>query len=436
MLMKPRDFGMPAYQQGGVAPESAGKASAGLTPLGGNMAALIISLITQMVLVYCLCKHDVLEHDDADAGADFIRQAQRVTAMTDPRQAPLARWLVITLFVTSFIFAFVSAVLRFGIGTNRNIQICHASIWLCLTLYFITKIFIYLYFGEKAWIVRGCRQTRITNQLYRFNIVVAIAPYVLLWALTFAARQYYINSRHICYLGIGRPVLIPLIVWELVLNIYLTILFMIPLRKLYSYQTNSNPGLRKMARRTLVGCMVSLACTIMNLVVLVILDGEPAWLCLMLCNSDVLMNVLVIHWVAHADIERYQQNAPRDSDRAHAAPQNLTLHRRLEKASKDSESSCDDNPRDSAMPSYCIDKAASIDLCDSDALWDGISGVNTSIEAGDGSCRGSFMDMDPKSIKVKIRHERSESATPLQALDRSFSRSKKIGAKTLGVPGA
>lgn len=72
-MMEPRNFGMPAYQQGGVAPGSAGKDYAGrsqsilsspqtnmllyigLTPLGGNVFALIISLVTQLVLVYCLC---------------------------------------------------------------------------------------------------------------------------------------------------------------------------------------------------------------------------------------------------------------------------------------------------------------------------------------------------------------------------------------------
>lgn len=116
----------------------------------------------------------------------------------------------------------------------------------------------------------------------------------MLWGMTFAARLYYIDDRHICYLGIGRPILVPLIIWDLLLNIYSTALFISPLRKLYSYQTNSNPGLRKMARRTFTGCVVSLMCTIMNLVVQSILDGEQAWLCLMLCNTD--GNHLFLYW--------------------------------------------------------------------------------------------------------------------------------------------
>ena len=32
-----------------------------------------------------------------------------------------------------------------------------------------------------------------------------------------------------------------------------------------------------------------------------VLKGEPAWVCLMLCNGDVLFSVLVLHWVTSKD---------------------------------------------------------------------------------------------------------------------------------------
>ncbi|TID18090.1 hypothetical protein E6O75_ATG10735 [Venturia nashicola] len=376
--MEPRYLGMPAYQQGGVAPGSLGKDYAGLTPLGANIIALIISLVTQLVLVYCL--------------------SQRITAIANPREAPFATWLVVTLFVTSFIFAFVAAILRFGISTNKNIQICHASIWLCLTLYFITKILIYWYFVEKA--ASGVYHKQ---NFARANMcpVDPMGPYVVLWGLTFAARLYYIDNRHICYLGIGRPILIPLIIWDLLLNIYSTALFISPLRKLYSYQTNSNPGLRKMARRTFTGCVISLLCTIMNLMVQSILDGEPAWLCLMLF----LLNVLVIHWVAHTDIERNQKKN-RQSDKMQLASRIPSRRIWFNRNSKDLGSSCDDHAR-SSVPSCRVDRHASMSFESSESPWDGLTGVNTMIEAGDGSCGGSFI-MEPMSIKVKTSHKREE----------------------------
>ncbi|KAE9982286.1 hypothetical protein BLS_006293 [Venturia inaequalis] len=332
-MMEPRNFGMPAYQQGGVAPGSAGKDYAGLTPLGGNVFALIISLVTQLVLVY----------------------SQRITAMADPRRAPFAIW--------------------------------HLP---CLNL------------------------VMIKNQLYRFNIGVAIGPYLALWALTFAARLYYIDYRHICYLGIGRPILIPLIIWDLVLNIYLTALFISPLRKLYSYQTNSNPGLRNMARRTFVGCVVSLLCTIMNLAVQSILDGEQAWLCLMLCNTDVLMNVLVIHWVAHTDIERNQRKA-RDPDKAHLSPHNPSPRIWSKRNSKDLEKSVDDRACSLTAPSCRVGRHASVSFDSGESPWDGLTGVNTMIEAGDGSSGGSFI-MEPMSIKVKTSHKWEENPAESPAL--------------------
>jgi hypothetical protein len=98
--------------------------------------------------------------------------------------------------------------------------------------------------------------------------------------------MYYLNSNHVCIIGIGRPVLIPMITWEIIINIYLTALFLDPLRKLYSFRNKCKPGLQTMARRTFIGSIVSLLSTIVNLGVLSALNGEYAWLCLMLCNTD------------------------------------------------------------------------------------------------------------------------------------------------------
>lgn len=165
-----------------------------------------------------------------------------------------------------------------------------------------------------------------------------------------------------CAIGIDRPVLIPLTVYEMMLNvslvqntwtqgfdandlvqIYLTSLFLAPLRseclesfffsfrcctdvsaiELHSFNHGpANHRLRKMATRTLVGSCVTLTSTCVNFGVLAGLDGEPGWICLMLCNLDstclvsflfciasycfanlltVLSCILVLHWATSLD---------------------------------------------------------------------------------------------------------------------------------------
>ena len=55
---------------------------------------------------------------------------------------------------------------------------------------------------------------------------------------------------------------------------------------LYSYQNNTNLTLRKMALRTFFGSCATLTSSVVNLTVLMVLNGEPSWICLMCCNAD------------------------------------------------------------------------------------------------------------------------------------------------------
>lgn len=119
--------------------------------------------------------------------------------------------------------------------------------------------------------------------------------------------------------------MIPLISFDAVVNVYLTIIFLIPLNSkshdqsvpvyiqadermdLYSFKnmarSPANHRLRSVAFRTFVGAVCTLVSSITyvpcnllytnlkanrtrNLSVLMALNGEPGWVCLMCCNCD------------------------------------------------------------------------------------------------------------------------------------------------------
>ncbi|KAH9897190.1 hypothetical protein F4778DRAFT_744689 [Xylariomycetidae sp. FL2044] len=112
------------------------------------------------------------------------------------------------------------------------------------------------------------------------------------------------------------------------INVYLTILFLIPVVKSYSLrlrwsrgtvhlgstnitQTATDLRLRKLAVRTLMGTCCTLAITIANLSALLALDGETAWLCLLCCKIDIFFSAIVIHWVttnAHSGTKSKHKN--------------------------------------------------------------------------------------------------------------------------------
>ncbi|KAI4927381.1 hypothetical protein J4E85_005892 [Alternaria conjuncta] len=114
-------------------------------------------------------------------------------------------------------------------------------------------------------------------------------------------RISYIDDEGVCIIGMQRIAMLPLIVFEVVVNICLTALFVVPLRSLYSYQNNTNPTLRRIAKRSLMGSLATLTTSVVNLTVLMILQGEPAWICFICCNADILFCSLVLHWVTSKD---------------------------------------------------------------------------------------------------------------------------------------
>ncbi|KNG52664.1 hypothetical protein TW65_00083 [Stemphylium lycopersici] len=161
--------------------------------------------------------------------------------------------VILIIYCDSAAFVFATAIVVHGFGINSSPQVCEGGILLL--------------------------------------------PYTIFVIMNFIFRITYINDDGVCIIGMEKIAMLPLITFEVVVNVYLTALFIIPLRSLYSYKKNQNPSLRRMATRSLVGSLTTLTTSVVNLTILMILKGEPGWICLMCCNADILFCVLVLHWV-------------------------------------------------------------------------------------------------------------------------------------------
>jgi hypothetical protein len=97
-------------------------------------------------------------------------------------------WTVTFLIYTdSLVFTFTTAVIEHGLGLNTNMQVCGASILLCIAFYLSTKLFIYYFLVEKVvcasgsifalfltnnyqYIVRAVSTPRLKSKLWCFNV--------------------------------------------------------------------------------------------------------------------------------------------------------------------------------------------------------------------------------------------------------------------------
>ncbi|KAI1863941.1 uncharacterized protein JN550_009220 [Neoarthrinium moseri] len=252
-------------------------------PLAGTVVDVIVSLISIAIL------------------SSFL--TQRFHMIKTWKKLPLVVWLVFAIFVDSWLFVFVTAILKHGVGINTSYGMCSSAILLCLICYVTTKM-IYLFLVEKAFIVRNGSKPRLQSKLYIFNSFGMLTIYVVVSILNFIFRITRIDDGQ-CIIGMKRVAMIPLITFDLLVNVYLTTLFLIPLRCLYSFRdmprTRANVRLRSVALRTFVGALSTTISSVVNLTVLMALDGEPGWVCLMCCNCDILFSAVVIQWVTSRD---------------------------------------------------------------------------------------------------------------------------------------
>ncbi|KAM0329129.1 hypothetical protein ACHAQA_004425 [Verticillium albo-atrum] len=211
--------------------------------------------------------------------------------------------IVFLIYVDSYLFVFVTGLLQFALGVNTSYSICDGAILLCLVCYVTTKL-IYLFLVERAHVVRGTKKSRFRSKMYLFNSFGMLGVYAIIAILNFIFRITRLEDG-LCVIGMQKVSMIPLISFDAVVNIYLTILFLIPLKNLYSFKnfpkTPANIRLRTLAMRTFVGALCTTVSSIINLTVLMALNGEPGWVCLMCCNSDILFSAIVVQWVTSKD---------------------------------------------------------------------------------------------------------------------------------------
>ncbi|KAI8368236.1 uncharacterized protein BYT42DRAFT_585856 [Radiomyces spectabilis] len=208
-----------------------------------------------------------------------------------------SRWLVLALYVCSWAFCVSSIVL---ISTNNNNYLsCMLSIMACDIFYSGTKLVMYSWLTEKVWVVSSVRQSRWRTKSYRFHVIL-MTPYIAIFTLMLIFHIAEITETGICIIGLQPVASIPLLVYDFVFNLYMTILFIKPLVRIGKGAAIDwrNSRLHDVAQRTLVASVVCLVVSFANVFTLILFGGrERGLLCLTCCAVDVVINVATIHWV-------------------------------------------------------------------------------------------------------------------------------------------
>ncbi|KAF9404231.1 hypothetical protein BGZ94_004282 [Podila epigama] len=188
----------------------------------------------------------------------------RKTASTTLRSLNYVRSLVVGLYFSSWLFAFTTPIL---VQTNEyNKLSCEMSVFICIILYVICKILIYLFLVERVYVVTTVGVTRKNSWMYRFNVALLI-PYFGIFCLGIYLRNATIIPNGNCEIGLKKA-------------------------------SPTKRALREVAKRSLIGSIVALVLSTANIAILVIFEGhQRSMFCLASCSIDVTLNAIAIHWV-------------------------------------------------------------------------------------------------------------------------------------------
>lgn len=209
----------------------------------------------------------------------------------------LAKACLMAIFVDSWLFVFSGGVIVSGVGMSTNTAACLSGIYMCIFFYASSKMLIYVFLADKVHVVWSAQNPVGGRSRIWIVCAVVLLFYVVIFILMLVAKIGYIRPDRMCVIGLRNIASIPLLTYDVFLNIFLTSMFVWPLLK----RRLANPKLRALAKRTCIAATVALGTSVVNILILTLLHGKQlGWVCLASCGFDVTVNALVIFSISRA----------------------------------------------------------------------------------------------------------------------------------------
>ncbi|KAF7300033.1 hypothetical protein MKEN_01326000 [Mycena kentingensis (nom. inval.)] len=163
--------------------------------------------------------------------------------------------------------------------------------WLANELGFLCLSNIYAFLTEKVYIVWDTSRPRLRSPVYLVCMATVGLYTVIVIAMVIGRIAHFRPRDGACVIGLKPTASLPLLVYDLFINVLLTSLFLFPLfRNSAAARSDSSSAarLRKVAVRTLVAAVAGLTTSTVNIAVLTLMHGtQLGWVCLASCGTDV-----------------------------------------------------------------------------------------------------------------------------------------------------
>ncbi|KAB5590510.1 hypothetical protein CTheo_6059 [Ceratobasidium theobromae] len=205
---------------------------------------------------------------------------------------PWVRLCLLLVLIDSWVYLCLTGVVLYGSSPSRHDMIrCSVAIFVCINSYGASKVFIYLCLIERVHAVWSKGRKRCRSPVYIICLVLLVPVFVISGFTIANAVRYLYNGY--CVIGVGGPVAISMLTYDLCTNFFLTMMFVIPLAR----STIHSARLKNLAIRASVASSVALMTSVINVTILFTLhQGEMIWVCLASCGADLVVNAAALYW--------------------------------------------------------------------------------------------------------------------------------------------
>ncbi|KAF3042141.1 hypothetical protein E8E12_006643 [Didymella heteroderae] len=258
-----------------------------------------------------------------------------------------AHVLIFLLYFDSMCFVLSAAVVETGLGLAA-LGVCRGAVFLCLGFYVLSNVIMYLFLIERAHALRSPFMKRMGDWIWVVGFTLTLSGFTAMGVVAFVhpiAEVSSLDGR--CRIGIPGYTTIPLVTYDVGLNILLTLVFVyllsphirsgkpstkaFPASRLTTCLGNlcsrsksrtsliqANQGnqhmvkkIEKLLAKTFLGSVLVMLPTVGNMSALSALSGrELGWLCLTTCTFDVVWTVSIFHWLTGSTKDAEKRRPP------------------------------------------------------------------------------------------------------------------------------
>ena len=250
-----------------------------------------------------------------------VARRARLLHLNNLGRVNVLRGLVIIIYVLGLCFVISGIVLQIGVGLS-SLQRCRAAIDICLVFYVGGKVIVYVFLAERAHALRATKYRRYQDWIWIISMIIINFGFGTIAVFAFLGPVVEISSIDgKCRIGLPFHVTLPLLIYDICINMGMTILFVVLIypyvahdwrsyipfwmvrgrkslqrifkRKRSEHSASSEElvdrrtALEKLILKSLVASVAILVSTVTNLAILFSMSGrEQGWLCFTICTTD------------------------------------------------------------------------------------------------------------------------------------------------------